>query len=354
MFDPNPKLLSDAPLQLVDARPLFPSAGPRRRMSGGLARLTSGRLLMTFVLSRMPRRNDGGIMITTSDDDGATWDEPLPIYAAPGWDCYPMAGPRPIGPDHFRLFIGRLKFEPALGGKQPFADWQSTYIDTTDGGQTWTEATPNVQLYPCWTEVYGASNPQRLTDGRLMWAASGTLGRDRDWQFGVSFTDAEGNGFTPPVVIAGGPGLGFPEGDVVRLDDGRLLAVVREQLVGDSVYAHSVDEGQTWSALRPTGFKGANIKLHRLHSGAILCAYRDEDLSRRGVSCSVSEDGGETWRFIGQLYVAPPEAQHVPGHLCGYPDFIETGDRELLGVLHTYEDGDGEITLQVFRLRDLS
>jgi hypothetical protein len=187
-----------------------------------------------------------------------------------------------------------------------------------------------------------------------MWAASGTLGRDRDWQFGVSFTDAAGNGFTPPVVIAAGAGLGFPEGDVVRLDDGRFLTVVREQLVGDSVFAHSTDEGQTWSALRPTGFKGANIKLHRLSSGVILCAYRDEDPARRGVSCSVSENGGETWRFVGRLYAAPPDARHVPGHLCGYPDFIETDDRELLGVLHTYEDQDGEITVQLFRLRDVS
>jgi hypothetical protein len=323
-------------------------------MSGGFARLGSGRLLMTFVLSRMPRRNDGGIMITASGDGGKTWEEPLPLFAAPGWDCYPMAGPRPIGPDQFRLFIGRLKFEPALGGKQPFANWRSTYIDTTDGGQTWSEATANLRLYPCWTEVYGASNPHRLADGHLMWAASGTIGRDSDWQFGVSFTDGSGDGFTPPVVIAAGRGLGFPEGDVVHLDDGRFLAVIREQLVGETVVAHSTDEGQTWSELRPAGFKGANIKLHRLRSGAILCAYRDEDPNRRGVGCSVSVDGGDTWRFIGQLYAAPPEARHVPGHLCGYPDFIETGERELLGVLHTYEDADGEITLQLFRLRDVS
>jgi hypothetical protein len=302
----------------------------------------------------MPRRNDGGIMITATDDGGETWDEPIPLYAAPGWDCYPMAGPRPIGPDHFRLFMGRLKFAPELGGKQPFAGWESTYIDTVDGGQTWSEATARVQLFPVWTEVYGASNPLRLTDGRLMWAASGTRGRDRDWQFGVSFTDANGDGFSPTVVIAAGPGLGFPEGDVIRLDDGRFLAVVREQLVGETVTSYSSDEGKTWSELRPVGFFGANIKLQRLRSGAILCAYRDEDPARRGVSCSVSTDGGVSWRFIGQLYVAPDEAQHVPGHLCGYPDFVEVGDGELLGVLHTYEDADGEICLHLFRLRDVS
>jgi hypothetical protein len=354
MFAPNPEFTSAAPLTVADAFALFPSGGPRRRMAGGLARLDSGRLLLTFVLGPMPRRNDGAVMIATSDDGGATWTEPLPLFAAPGWDCYPMAGPRPFGGDRFRLFVGRVQFAPELGGKQPFTAWRASYVDTVDGGRTWTELAPDVALYPCWTEIYGASNPHRLSDGRLMWAASGTLGRDTDWQFGVSFTDADGNGFTPPVIIAAAPDRGYPEGDVIRLDDGRFLAVVREQLVPETVFSHSVDEGRTWSALRPCGFKGGNIKLHRLHSGAILCAYRDEDPARRGVGCSVSEDGGETWRSIGYLYVAPPEAQHVPGHLCGYPDFVTLHDDEILAVCHTYEDADGEICLHIFRLRDLS
>ena len=61
-----------------------------------------------------------------------------------------------------------------------------------------------------------------------------------------------------------------------------------------------------------TGFLGANIKLLRLRSGAILCAYRDEDPQRRGVSVSISDDGGEQWRFAGQLYAADAAVPHKP------------------------------------------
>ena len=351
---PNPALARDAPVAVVEARALFASAAPRRRMCGGLARLSSGRLLLTFALGAMPRGNDGAIMRSFSDDGGVTWDEPLPLYADPGWDCYPMAGPRRLGGDHLRIFVGRLRFVPALGGLQPFADWRTSYMDSHDDGQTWTRARPRLRLFPRWTEVYGASNPHPLRDGRLLWAASGTLGRDRDWQFGVSFTDAEGNGFTPPVVVAASPERGYCEGDVIRLNDGRFLAVIREQITQRSVCAFSSDEGQTWTPLRPTGFKGSNIKLHRLRSGALLCAYRDEDPTRRGVGCSVSKDGGLSWRWIGHLYAAAPEAPRELGHLCGYPDLVSTGDGEIVAMLHTYPDADGEITLHCVRLRDRS
>jgi hypothetical protein len=354
MNTPTPSLLPDGPLELLDAQTLFATGAPRRRMAGGLARLPSGRLLLTFAFGPMPRRNDGAVMRSWSDDGGRTWAEPLPLLAAPGWDCYPMARAGAIADDHLRLFVGRVRFTPALGGKQPFAAWRASYLDSRDGGETWSDLAPDLALYPAWTEVYGASNPHRLAGGRLMWAASGTLGRDQDWRFGVSFTDAAGEKFTPPVVIAAGPDQGFCEGDVVRLDDGRFLAVVREQLAQVAVTSSSDDDGRTWSPLRPTGFKGANIKLFRLRSGAILCAYRDEDPARRGVGCSLSEDGGETWCWLGHLYAAPPEAEHVPGHLCGYPDLVATGNREVIAVLHTYADRDGEMTLHVLRLRDVS
>ena len=354
MNAPNPELLPDAPIEVAAATTLFATGAARRRMCGGLARLPDGRLLLSFALGAMPRRNDGAIMYAVSSDGGLTWEEPLPLYALPGWDCYPMAGPRRLSATHLRIFVGLLRFAPALGGYQPFADWRTTYIDSLDGGLTWTEPVADLALFPCWTEVYGASNPHPLGDGRLMWAASGTLERDQDWQFGVSFTDPAGRQFTPPVVIAAGAGRGYCEGDVVRLDDGRFLAVVREQVGLESVCSTSADEGRIWTPLRPAGFKGANIKLHRLRSGAVLCLYRDEDPARRGVSASVSDDGGTTWRWIGRLYAAPPEAEHAPGHLCGYPDILETADGDLTAVLHTYADHNGEIALNLFRLRERS
>ena len=107
----------------------------------------------------------------------------------------------------------------------------------------------------------------------------GTKGRDVGWHSGVSFTGPDGDDFTPPTIIAEADGRDYSDIDVVRLDDGRFLAVVREHQTRQSVFAHSSDEGRTWTPIRPTPFKGSNIKLFRLRSGAILCAYRDEDPS---------------------------------------------------------------------------
>lgn len=353
MTEPNPRLPADGPLEVVEARTLFRSSSVRRRMAGSLARLEGGRLLLAFALGTGPeRRDDGAIVLASSDDDGATWDEPRPIFAYPGWDCLPMGGLAPLADGLLSLVVGRIRIDPTLGGDEPMTDWYVAATDSRDGGQTWSEPGPEIRLFPGWTELYGASNPHPLADGRYLWALMGTTGRDEGWHAGVAFSDARGEAFSAPTIIARAPDRNFSDTDVVRLSDGRFLAVIREHVTRQSFFAHSADEGQTWTEIQPTGFKGANLKLHRLRSGAVLCAYRDEDPARRGVGCSLSEDGGTTWRSIGQLYVAAPDIAHVPGSVCGYPDLVPIGGDELACVLHTYPDPTGRIDLHFLRLRD--
>ncbi|MSP13659.1 MAG: exo-alpha-sialidase, partial [Chloroflexi bacterium] len=242
----------------------------------------------------------------------------------------------------------------SLGGDEPFNGWYISSIDSHDGGQTWSELAPEINLFPYWTEMYGASNPHPVSDGRYMFAIMGTIGRDKEWRSGVTFTDAQGQNYTPPIIIAAAPDRNFSDTDIVRLPDGRFLAVIREHITRQAFLSHSADEGQSWTPVRPTGFKGSNIKLLRLRSGAILCAYRDEDPARRGVSCSISSDGGFSWQFSGQLYVADPSVPHRPGDLCGYPDLIYTRPNEIAAVVHTYPDANGSVHLQFLQLRDLS
>ena len=115
--------------------------------------------------------------------------------------------------------------------------------------------------------------------------------------------------------------------------------------------AFSDDEGATWSEPEPTGFRGANIRLQPLRDGSVLCAYRDEDPQRHGVSVSVSEDG-RSWRWVGQLYRAGPDARHEPTLYCGYPAFARLADGDLLCVLHTYVDDAGRADLHQLRIRD--
>jgi len=201
--------------------------------------------------------------------------------------------------------------------------------------------------------MYGASNPHPLPDGRLLWAVMGTMGRDVGWHAGVTVSDAAGETFAAPTIIARADGLDYSDIDVVRLPDGRFLTVIREHQTRQSVWSISDDDGATWSTIRPTPFKGSNIKLFRLRSGAIVCAYRDEDPAQRGVSISMTVDGGASWTPLGQLYAAGPESQHEPGSVCGYPDLVDLGGDEVGAVLHTYPTSDG-IQLHWLGLRDRS
>ncbi len=353
MAPSKPELFAEGPLEVVSVRTLFPGGPIRRRSAASVVRLeASGRLLMVFsMVPGAELRNDAALMLTRSEDDGETWSEPIALYAYPGWFCLAMGGLARIADDHVKVMLGRIKIDPSIGGTEPMTGWYMAAATTRDGGETWSEPGDEIRLFPHWTEMYGASNPHPLSDGRLLWAAMGTQGRDEGWHAGVTFSDIGGETFEPPTIIAREPGLDYSDIDVVRLNDGRFLAVVREHQTRQSAWSHSSDEGRTWSPIQPTPFKGSNIKLFRLRSGTVVCAYRDEDPERRGVSISATDDGGATWRLLGQLYAADPDAEHVPGSVCGYPDMVDLGDGTIGCVLHTYPSAEGT-ELRWLRLRD--
>lgn len=354
MAAPAPRLDPDGPLDLLDARLLFQGGAPRRRNCATVTRIPSGRLLLAFAQTRGPGlANDAAVMLSSSDDDGRTWAEPDPLFATPGWFSMPMGGFAPASDDRLLLMIGRIQVDPSLPGTEPITGWWQGSITSADGGATWSEPSAEIRLFPHWTELYGASNPHPLSDGRLLWACMGTDGRDVGWHSGVSISDPTGTDFGPPTIIAREPDRDYSDIDVVRLADGRFLAVTREHLTRQSVQSVSADEGRTWSPIRPTPFLGSNIKLFRLRSGAVICCFRDEDPARRGVSISVTHDGGATWRSLGQLYAAGDDAMHQPGSVCGYPDLVSLGDDRIGAVLHGYPDEQG-IALHWLELRDRS
>ena len=282
-----------------------------------------------------------------------TWSEPLALYATPGWFSLAMGGLARIADDNVKVLLGRIRIDLSLGGTEPMTGWYVASATTSDGGETWSEPSPEIRLFPEWTELYGASNPHSLSDGRLLWAVMGTMGRDVGWHAGVSFSDPAGDAFDQPTIIAQADDRDYSDIDVTRLDDGRFLAVIREHKTRQSVWSVSADEGRTWSPILPTPFLGSNIKLFRLRSGAIACAYRDEDPAQRGVSLSMTTDGGASWTFGGQLYAAGSDALHQPGSVCGYPDVVTLGNGELGVVLHAYPTAEGT-QLHWLRLRDRS
>ncbi len=350
----EPDLHNDAPVAVRSSRRLFSSGEPHAHYSASLAQLGSGRLVMAFSWARGVQRQNNGVMLTSrSDDDGATWATPEAIYAKPGWDCMHLGGLMLFSDARLLLGLGRIQMDPSLPGDEPCTGWYMSTTCSADGGETWGPEGPEIRLFPEWSELYGASNPHRLDDGRHMLAAIGTTGRDTGWQAGVCFTADEGESFSAPVIVASHPTLGFGDMDIIRLADGRYLAVARVFDGHPSVIAYSGDDGLSWTEPRPVEFWGANIKLQRLRSGALLCAYRDEQGNRSGVGCSVSVDDGATWRRLGWLASPsdgpPPAAGDVR---CGYPDMARLRNGNLGCVLAPSADADGIIDLRWLELID--
>ena len=163
----------------------------------------------------------------------------------------------------------------------------------------------------------------------------------------VAFSSDGGRTFPEISTIASVPAENrlFNETDILRLRDGRFLAIIREGTPPKwSHRSYSADEGRTWTPIEPVNFKGECPCLFQLRSGAILCVYRDvegldlgrEDSTRPGISASVSEDDGETWRSVGQLYSGENKD-------CSYPMIVRLPDGRLFCTYYTsFVDGDCE------------
>ena len=351
---PTPRMEPDAPIELVDARVLFRPRPVRRHMVPALLGHPDGRLLMAFTEGSTPEHaNDGALMLTESSDGGATWSPPRPIVQTPDWFSLVFGGLVALPDGELRLGYGQIQLDRSLPGTEPMTGWFGSATFSSDGGATWSAPEPELRLFPTWTEFFGGSSPHQLADGRLLWTVSGTLERDRQWQAGVTISGPYARSFAPVTLVAAAPDRDYSDIDALRLADGRFLAVVREHLTLQSVQAWSADEGRSWTAPRPTPFKGSNVRLWRLRSGAVLCAYRDEEPGRRGVSVSITSDGGEAWRFAGQLYAAGDDPSHLPGSVCGYPTFaaVPGSDDLVAAALHTYPTPAGS-DLHLLVLRD--
>ena len=140
------------------------------------------------------------------------------------------------------------------------------------------------------------------------------------------------------VIAKSRKGLTFYEPAVIRLRDGRYLAIIRTMEPPYTSYqSYSVDEGETWSVPTPVSFRGQTPFLFELKPGVIICTYRDMTPDHSGVAASVTYDEGVTWNYEGHIYEGTDWN-------CGYPSVVRLQDMQLLCVYYTcYEDGNSEV-----------
>ncbi len=298
-----------------------------------------------------------------SSDQGKTWsapvltshtDKPLTglseaLHQLPGGRIlrYSLelvwpAEPDQSRPDYLALAGGR-KFDSAYSLSDDhgvtFSERKllSDPVARNDFAQGGIVALPNGDLL--WSWGHWGSPPlngfKRSTDGGNTW---GPVAR--------AFQDPP-PGFARP--------LAFNETGVAVCPDGAIVAVARVDgcpPANDKRFwlIRSQDHGQTWSVPRQIPVMGGSPALSCTPRGQLWLAYRDGGLGP-GLGLAVSDDQGETWRFLYHLREPKGNHERLYGHIrwtdedrkqpwrpaegqVGYPCFCRLSDTEVYVVYH--------------------
>lgn len=117
---------------------------------------------------------------------------------------------------------------------------------------------------------------------------------------------------------------------VIRSTPGKphLQAFFRDRRAEHIYKAESHDDGKTWTECKATGLpnNNAGIQAWQMRSGRVALVYNPQTRGRDPLSISLSEDGGQTWKYTRVL-------EHLDGKQeFSYPTIRE--DKKLDGLIH--------------------
>jgi hypothetical protein len=298
-----------------------------------VCRLKNGDLLCAFYagynhislpMDSLP--NGGRICMTRSSDEGRTWSTPQVLFDDADDNRDPSLAQLDDGTVVCTFFSFHLNGPHVTDPKAGFTKLSelTTFqgvemVRSHDNGQSW-DTTP-IRINKQWA----CSSPVRqLTDGTCL------LGIYReDPKTGVAIggvlrsTDRCKSWEEPVAIDPDSHVYLDAETDVIRLNDGKLLAALRSSKV-NLHFATSEDEGKSWSHVTDAGFQGQSPYLLRLSGGQILLAHRVPL-----TALHISRDEGKTWQ-------GPFAIDGCPG---AYPSMVELKDKTVLVVY--YVEGPG-------------
>ncbi len=315
---------------------------PCHRAFPGLLRLSSGTLLMAYREGSDHWKTDDSVeKMVRSEDGGASWSEPELFFSEPGWGCAAHHGPAQLSNGRILWPVMSLRH---VGGVREF----KTYLLTSDDeGGSWSDP---LFLGPMegwtWQNQYG--RVQVLPGGRIFVLGGGQKVGEEPVYSGYFVSNDGGHTFPGRVDVARGLS---DELDIVRVPDGRLMALVRQVREKPRFLhrAYSEDEGSTWSVPEKTDVMGQCPSLLRLPSGTILVGHRQVDETRPpGCTLSATRDGGESWELVSDIYVAPE------GNFdCSYPSMTILENGQILCAYYTaFKEGNCDVEGIVFEIRE--
>jgi hypothetical protein len=300
-----------------------------------------------------------------SGDDGRSWSAPeaVPGYDWSGVECagltalggsrvmlhqwrffwYPLGAAK--GRSHLRMpadLLRGLTLSPELDidralleAPERIAPWARGGGETAvhlseDGGESWAE-THRIATAP-FSGGYGMRSAVLLSDGAILLALS-DIPNYR--QVFVVRSEDGGRHWRPPVLAAAKPDSEFEEPSLLRLENGRLLMLMRDNGTRQLHRVFSEDEGRSWSPPEALPVEGYPPHLLALPDGRILCTYgwRQPDFGIRAV---LSADGGESWDIENTIQIRGG----LPNKDLGYPATVLEDGGSLFTVYYG-QDGDG-------------
>jgi len=267
--------------------------------------LPSGKLLCIYREADVHVASTSRIILIESDDRGRTWTNPRQLddrltfaQDLAVWNA-PRIGLLPDG----RLVVNVDAFvfppdAPDWNLPQNLLSSQTFLWFSEDEGRSWTER----HL----TEVQGF-----CTDKILALTADHWLTAVAYWSirfpgaFRLHTVHSLDGGRTWPLsaLTAEEDGVQHDEPSVVRLEDGRLLCVMRENIhtTRPSHYVLSEDDGYTWSTPRPAPFYGDRPAAGLLQSGKLLAIYRNVEPKPGATMLNDEGRNPGTWAWLGDL-----------------------------------------------------
>ncbi len=260
---------------------------------------SDGELLAAWYSYSGPEELDGAdIYLSRKTKDVAAWEAPQLVIDRPEADGNPV-----LYSEGDRVWL----FQAVV----PFG-WSTAHIEvqqSADRGKTWQT--------PQWVSGAIGSNtrfaPIRTATGSLLLPAyDDLLGRS------LFFESTDGQEWQFLAAVFSLPGNIQPS--VVRLDDDRLLAVMRPLQAGSLWVTESCDSGHTWSSPRESGFANpvSPAALLRLANGHLVLVFNDSTTERNPLAVAVSLDDGLSWSPAREI------ARADGG--CSYPSAVQTND----------------------------
>jgi hypothetical protein len=196
-------------------------------------------------------------------------------------------------------------------------------IESQDRGQTWSAPRVLPHYWDYCSATAGKS--VELPGGDLLMPVYGWAAGGRNAGVGVVRSADGGRNWGPPTsLVSGLPPGEANETDIIHLQDGRLLALIRPQMLR----CHSSDDGKTWTTPEKAGVAGHAPCTTQLRDGRLVCGIRIVDAGT-GTGVVASDDSGQTWR-------GPYPGDAVTG---AYPGLTELPDGSIYIVY--YEEGAG-------------